>query len=397
MASLRERTAPDGTTTFQVLFRDGGRQRSKTMVDRKSAENLVGLMSALGVKRALSELANAGSLTLDDLLDPFLEWKAGRVVSDRTVKDYRRDYDNWIKPALGWRSVDSIDEQDVQGWVDDMRDGTAEGNKGKTLGPKSIGDRHAILHGIFKWASSPTRKHALHNPCVGTELPPKTKTAPKGLRPAEWQALHAALVTINPDAAELAVFLLASGWRWSEAVALSTFDVEDYGDRMWVNMTRVARRHGDGVIRIVDGAKSDAGLRRIQLDAEAAAMVRHRMAKMVDGNQGLVFTGQNGYEWNQSHYRERYWDKAVEAAGLDRKPTPHWLRHTSVAFLILSRQVSPVEISRRIGHSSIKTTMDVYGRMIEDISDDGLDAFAAMRNIKPQTVKGQEDPRQIGA
>lgn len=396
MASLRERTASDGTTTYQVLYRDGGRQASKTLADAKSAQDLIDRMSVLGVQRALTEYGTTpGTYTLDDLLDPFLAWTAGRIrtTGSRTADDYRRDYDNWIAPALGWRPADSIDERIVQQWVDDMRDGTLSKRNGEPLAPKTIACRHALLHSMFKWASAPTRKHVPHNPCVGTELPPRVKTPPRGLHPGEWQALHAALSTINKDAADLAEFLVASGWRWSEAVALSTHDVEDYGSHVFVTMTQVARRDSKGQVEIVAGAKSDAGLRRIRMDAYASAMVRRRVADAESG--GLVFTNANGYAWNYSHFLNRVWNSAVEAANLSRRPTPHALRHTAVGYLAMTGKVSLAEIQRRIGHSNISTTIDVYGGLIEDVSDDALDAFAALRDTKPKDAPALKEVHAI--
>jgi hypothetical protein len=38
------------------------------------------------------------------------------------------------------------------------------------------------------------------------------------------------------------------------------------------------------------------------------------------------------------------------------------------------------ELQSRIGHASITTTINVYGRMLNDVSDRALDGFAAMRD-----------------
>lgn len=40
------------------------------------------------------------------------------------------------------------------------------------------------------------------------------------------------------------------------------------------------------------------------------------------------------------------------------------------------------ELQSRIGHESIKTTIDVYGRMLTDVSPTALKGFAAMRGAK---------------
>lgn len=382
MRRPEKHAAKDGSITWRVRFRDTeisprtGKplQSSETFDKQSEAERFAGLLAAgLSAAEALRqmdlEMHPQTRMTLDQLAEQFFAWKATRVRSDRTVHDYRRDYTNWIKPTLGHRAADSITERDVQELIDSMNG---------HLEAKTIVDRHAILHGILSWACGAARGYLDHNPCVGTELPKRRKTPPKGLRPAEWHALYPALRQIDGDGADFALFLLSSGWRFSEAAAVTGFDIEDDGLRVVVNMGRVLRRNAAGQHVLVDDGKSDAAIRRLTLDPESSSMVRRRMDAVA--GDALVFTTKTGRQWHSSNFNERIWQPAVTAAGLTRHPTPHWLRHTNVAWLVMGGQVSLPEIQRRIGHEHISTTIDVYGRMIEDVSTDALDAFAAVRD-----------------
>lgn len=375
----KKHIATDGTETWKVRFRLNDTQTSESFSREKAAIQFAKWLDALGARAAVDKLYAQShddtSPPLDTLAADFFDWKAGRVRSDRTVADYRRDYRNWIKPTLGSEPADSITEVRVQHWVDAMGDGSL----GRQLAPKSIADRHALLYAIFKWATAPSRKLATYNPCTGTDLPPRTKKPPKGLRPAEWQALYPALVQVDPHAADLALFLVSTGWRISEGGALSGYAVEDYGNSLFVSMAQVIRRNAEGQHVIVQDGKSDASTgRRIKLDAEAADMVRRRMERVT--GDGLVFTNANGNQWHYSNFLNRSWNPAVELAELARRPTPHWLRHTHVAWLVMGGAVSLPEIQRRIGHESIDTTIGVYGRMVDDVSDDALTRFAAFRS-----------------
>jgi integrase len=280
--------------------------------------------------------------------------------------------------------ADEITEADVQAWVDDMVRGTL----GRALAPKTAVDRHALLFAIFAHGLAPARRYVDRNPCVGTELPKRQKKAPKGLRPAEWAALHAALGQVNPPAADLALFLLASGWRWSEATALAAYDLEDYGNALFVTMGQVVRRNAAGQHVIVTEGKGEASLRRIQLDDEAAAMVRRRAAT-VPGN-GLVFTTAGGAQWHYANFRRDAWNPAVKLANLDRVPSPHWLRHTAVVWLARSG-ASLAELQARIGHQNIGTTIGVYGRMLTDVSPVALEGFAALRGAGAKPLEPAPD------
>ena len=380
-------TSRDGLKSWRVRFRHRGRQTSETFATLAAARIFCTDIDSRGVEYAMQlreteDRENLRGRTLDEALDAYLEWKTPRVRSDRTITDYRRRYELAIKPALGTTPLAALTPDMVTAWVDDL----VAGNVGARvtpdgpapISPKTIADRHALLHSVIKYAIG---KHWMDtDPCASVELPKRHRKPPKGLRPAEWQALHAALTQIDPDAADLAQFLLATGWRWGEATALTTYDVEDDGARVWVTVTQVMRRNATGRAVLVQDAKSAAGERRVRLDSSAAALVRARVARARPGS--LVFTTRTGAAWHHAHFRSRAWEPAVDVANLARRPTPHWLRHTHVGWMVLAGASLP-ELQSRIGHASIKTTIDVYGRMVTDVSDGALDAFGALRESGP--------------
>jgi integrase len=355
VASIRKRTSDrTGETTWAVLWWQGKKQRSKTFITQKDAARFEALVEALGPDRALSALEDEAptGITLDELAQKW--WEAKRPdVTPRVHADYWRDYTNWIAPTLGHRGADHIREGDIQTWVDSM--------KGQ-LEPKTIGDRHALLHQIYAWGSAKTRQLVAHNPCGETKLPKKTRKLPKGLRLPEFYRLLTAAKAYDPDAHDLILFLGCTGWRIGEAVALTPACIDDDGRNMWVEMRQVWRR-GEG---LVEGGKSEAAGRRIRVLGEAVPMLRRRVVGL--GPSDLLLTNQ-GKPWHKTTFRERRWLPIVKAAGLeDRKPTPHWLRHTHV-LLCHAAGMSPAEIQRRLGHEDIKTTYNMYGRLIEDMDE----------------------------
>lgn len=396
-----EYRAKGGAKTWRVRFRHDGKETSETFHTHAAARIFCSDIENHGTAYALSLRENEDrearrGKTLDEVLDLYLTWKAARVRSDRTIKDYRRRYELAIKPMLGDRPIASITDEAVTEWLDALVVGdtgakvrVVDGRKTtEPLSPKTIADRHALLHALMTFALQ--RKWIDTDPCATTELPKRYKKPPKGLRPPEWQALHAALTQIDPDAADLAAFLVATGWRWGEATALTTYAVEDDGERVWVSVLGVMRRDAEGRSRFVTGAKSEAGERRIRLDAQTARLVRERINRTRPGE--YVFTTKNGAPWHHSHFRARAWEPAVDLANLNRRPTPHWLRHTHVGWMVMAGASLP-ELQSRIGHSSIKTTIDVYGRMVTDVQESALDAFAALRATAPPAAQQVEPAR----
>jgi integrase len=80
----------------------------------------------------------------------------------------------------------------------------------------------------------------------------------------------------------------------------------------------------------------------------------------------------------------------VKAAGIEWA-TPHALRHSQVALLIeLGEQ--PLTIAKRLGHTSVKTVLDVYGHLF-----DGKDQAAAEKlNERTRTRRAPSQVADIG-
>lgn len=396
----------DGTLVYRVRFRHAGHSTSETFYDLRRAEWFCRQIELHGVRFALRALAaleaennelDTDTPTLDTVAREFLIWKRDYVRSEMTIDAYTKHYDAHISPTLGKIPVDQITTDDVQAWVERMvtgKIGNTRTKKPRKLHPKTIRARHALLHAIMGYAADPRRALITANPCAAkTELPEKIKPIPKGLMPMQWQALERALRQVDADAADLAAFLIGSGWRIGEGMGLPAYAVEDYGpdQPMWVTMDQVARKgkHVTTVAKLE--GKAQMSMRRIKIDADTAAVVRRHMVGKAPGD--LVFTRAGGGAWQHHNFRYAL-DKAADAAGLPHV-TAHALRHTHVVWLAMSGTPLP-ELQKRIGHADISTTLGVYGRAIGDVSADVLDKFAAMRDSTPSPVKGvRHDPETL--
>lgn len=386
MASIRERAPKGAKPTYSVLYREtvGGktRQRSETFGTRKAAERFRSLVDIIGPSRALAELSGEQNdqITVDELAERFMAWKAGDVTA-RTMTDYRRDYDKWLRPRLGCRRASSINEVDIQEAVDSM---SAAG-----LAAKSVGDKHMLLHSMFRFGAAKTRRLVDYNPCTETSLPKRGKRVLKGATLAEWKVLQVAALAVDPDAADLMTFIAATGWRWSEAAALAVRHVDDWEDegeraQMRATVAQVFRKDGQYRQKMAEGeAKSQAGLRAVRVPPSAAAVVRRRVVGL--GPDDLVFTNAAGRKWYQQNFLSRTWKAIEEKAALDRHLTPHAIRHLHVALLDRAG-ASPSQMQRRLGHEDITTTLNVYGGMIDDVDHRVLDALDRLLHLGPHSA-----------
>jgi integrase len=62
---------------------------------------------------------------------------------------------------------------------------------------------------------------------------------------------------------------------------------------------------------------------------------------------------------------------------LRKRPSPHDLRHTHAAWLFSTPGVTPLAISRRLGHAQLSTTSEIYGDLMPEAEDATVAAIGA--------------------
>lgn len=118
--------------------------------------------------------------------------------------------------------------------------------------------------------------------------------------------------------------------------------------------------------------KTVAARRQLALPKFLTKELAGHLAEWPPGSDGFVFPAPQGGPLLRRNFRRRTWLPAVRASvGLPMRF--HDLRHTHAAMLI-AQGVHPKVIQNRLGHSSIKITLDTYGHLFE-----GLDEAAAER------------------
>jgi integrase len=131
--------------------------------------------------------------------------------------------------------------------------------------------------------------------------------------------------------------------------------------------------------------KTQASNRSISLPS----FLVNELAYHLEGhNGGYVFTSPNGKPLRRHNFRRRHWLKAVKAAEFDHL-TFHSLRHSHAGMLIAAGEHVKL-ISTRLGHSSVRTTLDTYGFLLP-----GLDEAAADRLDQLVSEGLGSDPGQI--
>ena len=119
----------------------------------------------------------------------------------------------------------------------------------------------------------------------------------------------------------------------------------------------------------VGPVKSKASRRTVTMPAFLVERLASHIATYPD-DSGFVFSAPAGGPIRRTNFRRRHWLPAVRST-VGESVRFHDLRHSHAALLI-AEGIHPKVIQERLGHASIKTTLDTYGHLFE-----GLDAEAA--------------------
>jgi integrase len=403
MASIVPRPKKSGETTYQVKWRESGQWQTENFggdQGETQAEQFKALVEAHGNTWPYGWVKGQGFVEPDAVPGDvdFLEWARRYVdrltgVDARTKSDYRRDINRHLAgipytaadgstqragglvhtPAGGGPSrpptVCTLTQDDVSAWVASQDADLAHPERDgvvlrKRAASKSIANRHGLLYCILQAATVATPPLRTDNPCSRTSLPRIDDGIDEEmtfLEHDEYQRVSACLRAFDPDAADLADFLVGTGLRWGEATALQVRDIS-LGKRT-VSIQRAWKRSDDNTFEL-GPPKTRKARRTLALSDSQLVMLRRQMT----GRQpeDWVFRGGAGAAWRHSNFYHRKWARALKEAisrGLTKRPRIHDLRHTHVSWLIASNIPLPA-IQARLGHESITTTVDRYGHLV---------------------------------
>lgn len=308
-------------------------------------------------KREAQQARNAAAVRIDQgkILSPSREtfaeylpaWLERHARTDRglrpsTLENYRRYVEQDIAPSgLGAMKLRDIRRRHINAFIDQL----LEAGRGAVTVRRII----AVVQGALRAAAADELIE--DNPATLLRLP---RVEAKRFQPWEPEQVGAFLDTAAEHRLgalfEVATF---TGLRRAELVAL-----------LWADVDLVRRE------LVVRESKTDAGVRRVALDDRAVgALVAWQIAQAGEEaaagplwvGDGRVFTMEDGRPL-KLQYVTRLFEKLREQAGLPRM-TFHGLRHQQ-ASLQLAAGTDIAVVSKRLGHSSVSVTSDIYSHLL---------------------------------
>ena len=260
---------------------------------------------------------------------------------------------NQISRHLGSIRLCDLDPEKVRAWVSDLID--------NGYAPTTIKKAVQLLGASLNTAVQDGVIH--RSPAQGIETPAYRPTEMRFLGHEEIVELG---VAIHPHYRALVLSAAYTGLRIGELAALRMDQLNLLKRSLTVSATASEVRG-----RVLFGPpKTPSSRRQVALPRHLVEVLTEHLSDFGPGKDGLVFTAVQGGPLRRPNFTRRYWLPAVDAS-VGRPCRFHDLRHSHAALLI-AEGVHPKVLQERLGHSSITTTLDTYGHIL-----DGLDQAAA--------------------
>ena len=333
--------------------------------------------------------------TLSDLAELWFSNYETWVSSDNTLNRVRNYLDTYILPKFGHYQPDKITSSDIQNWINNLAQKSKEsvdaGNKRAKKG--SAKDFGAIAHKlreIFDFGI--THFELKYNPVQSIKIPPKPKSNQKRIMVLHDEDLTSWLNFVDtlPNTRANRRFkvicdsLLASGMRINELLALTIYDLNFESSEILVTKTLVWKNANPklglkGKVVCKNTPKSDSGNRKIAVPYQIIEQLQNFHDEM-----NLYFK-KNGLSKSKLIFPTIYGNYMCdrnERATLKRRLQEvglpdygfHLFRHTH-ASMMLNAGMNWKELQVRMGHKSIKTTMDIYAELAPKNQTQAVDIY----------------------
>ena len=297
-----------------------------------------------------------------------LWWESYKhTVKPNTQLNVRRLLDNHILPLFGSYKLDKLTTPLIQNEVNKLADKTNKGEEGAFLYYDSL---HALNKRILQYGV--VMQAIPFNPAREVILPRNTQKAKrekvKHFENQELKKFLDYLDSLNLDKFRyyyentLYKFLLATGCRINEALALSWSDIDL--DNAVVHITKTLNYKQE-----TNSPKSKTSLRDIDIDQATVSMLKQYRLRQtkeswkIGKSESIVFSDFiHEYPNNrtlQTRLRTHFKRAKVTNIGF------HGFRHTH-ASLLLNSGIPYKELQHRLGHSTLSMTMDVYSHLSKE-------------------------------
>ena len=367
--SVRKRKGSKCSWTIRFdLDREDGKRKQFSIAFRGTKKAAEKRLADLRGSNDRGEFVEPSSLTLSEWLPGWLEGHAKATVKAATYVRYSGVIRNHVlKAPIAKIPLQKLRESHLETYY-----------AGLPIGSRPV--HHTVLRSALRRASK--GKLIVANPAADMDhAPRRAKSKNDDARVNCWtkadaQAFLVVAIADGPQTAAFYAVALDSGARKNELCGLGWKDVD-----LAARSIRIVRQLTKGGSTPEFGTPKGGREREVTLSDETIELLRRHktaQAKLKMANRtiyqdhGLVFAKETRYRGKDflglpvqsNNLGERQLDKLIAIAKVPRV-TVHGLRHTCATLLLQALQPIHV-VSQRLGHASVKETMDTYAHVLPD-------------------------------
>ena len=354
------------------------RRRKRIATTKKQAEQI---RRSLLADIEAGQIEADGSTTVTEWCRDWLAGAARLTCEERTRAGYKYALDRWVLPHVGRYQLRELHVGHIERMQISLLDADL------SVGTVRVARRalsSALSHAV-------TRRHIGHNPVRSIRAPDYPGDQKPIHKPfTDEQAQHLlAVCKDHPDAmvAALVTVGLMLGMRRGEILGLRLNDIDWAEGHLSINqalnqdylptvdggwMTQLSTstpktRHSNRTLSMPFAARTAIQRLLVTRDVE-----RHK-AGDTWVETGLLFCSKTGKPMWPSNLTKRY-KRLLDDAGVPQLSI-HGLRHTFATICFLN-EVPAEQIQTAAGHSSIRTTKDMYANYLPELADKAIDALS---------------------
>jgi len=299
--------------------------------------------------------------TIRQYSEKWLEMYVEGICRPHVAKNYRLQLKNHILPRFGSKYLEQITPMMINNYVLELKKTPSLNSEG-TLSVGTIKKIYAVFKNIMNTAYQ--NDLIPQNPFSKVHLSFSDMEKQETLHFWDEEEVKKAIELLKQETNEnkyLVYFALGTGLRLSEIFGLDWADIDFENSTITVNKSR--QKNKGKMIELP--CKTGSSVRKITIPISVRDMLlRYRMNHMSNKYVFSNLDPDKGTQWY------RTW---VRKSGLPVIRF-HDLRHTH-ATVLLAEGVDIKTISKRLGHSNIGITMNVYTHVLEDLDRKASEAI----------------------
>lgn len=279
-----------------------------------------------------------------------------------TRENYLNSFKKYIIPLIGNQQLDKLTRLKYQRlFIEPLLE---------RLAPETVVNHHRIMMALIN--SAVENDVLIKNSFKCIKIPRGERR--QAFSKKDLVKFNNYLPKLNPEFHTIFTLLELTGMRLGESLALTWKDIDFAKNIIKITKTRGVLGTGP--------TKTAAGTRSITMTASLVKLLKHYQivqkemclrSQLSFHYDHLIFTSAGRNVPASTATVDYNFRKVLKQAGITSKYVVHSLRHTHATYL-LNSGINPVDVARRLGHSSANVTLAIYAHSL-----DGSDREIALK------------------